>query len=287
MHKDHEYAIFLVDGKFIYYRSLYALLKTDLNSMEASLYYLFTKSLLNIAKGVEIRKRLVRPKPMIICWDSKHSYRRMAYGGYKRKKRELDEDTKELINISLSNLMNWMHRIGIINVYFPGYEADDIFAAYTTQLPECCYVIISNDEDLYQLLNRNVCICKLKKDKKIIYNCSEFEDEYGISPKDWACVKAIAGCKSDTIPGVNGIGEKRAIKFMQGKLDEKITNKILKDAKKVLFYYTLTKLPYLNRKLPIELDERRFNFEEFTKFCQIYNLRSFIYKLDEFQEVFI
>ena len=287
MHKTDRNAVFLVDGKFIYYRSLYALLKTDLDSMESSLYYLFVKTLLSIAKGIQTKRENLIPKPIIICWDSKHSYRKMAFPAYKKKHRTISEDVRKLIAKSLPNLMNWMHRIGLLNVYFPGYEADDVFAAYTTRIPECCYVVISNDEDIYQLLNKKVCMCKLKKDKKLIYTCSDFEGEHDdIRASDWAYVKAIAGCKSDCIPGVNGIGEKRAIRFIKGELDDRSSKKILDNNRLVLFYYTLVKLPYLNKKLPVEVVERKFNFEEFTKFCQIYNLRSFIYKLDEFQEVF-
>ena len=44
--------------------------------------------------------------------------------------------------------------------------------------------------------------------------------EYGIRPNNWNAVKAIAGCSSDNIPGVKGIGEKTAIKFINGALKQ-------------------------------------------------------------------
>jgi len=42
--------------------------------------------------------------------------------------------------------------------------------------------------------------------------------EYGIAPSQWADVKAIAGCSSDGVEGVRGVGEKTAAKFLRGNL---------------------------------------------------------------------
>jgi hypothetical protein len=42
--------------------------------------------------------------------------------------------------------------------------------------------------------------------------------EWGIDPHSWADVKAIAGCHSDCVEGVRGIGERRAAKYLRGEL---------------------------------------------------------------------
>jgi 5'-3' exonuclease len=47
-----------------------------------------------------------------------------------------------------------------------------------------------------------------------------FKERYGISPKRWIAVKALAGCNTDNIPGITGVGEASAVKYLRGNLKE-------------------------------------------------------------------
>src|SRR6185436_3339106 len=101
-----------------------------------------------------------------------------------------------------------------------GYEADDLNASICHAHPKRRKVIVSADSDLYQLLQDN---WPRKGSTRVYHPITQitldaggFEIRYGINPQQWARLKAIAGCSSDEIPGVPGVGEKTAAKFLQG-----------------------------------------------------------------------
>ena len=60
-----------------------------------------------------------------------------------------------------------------------------------------------------------------KSKKKKLYTKQNFINEFDIEPKQWVKVKQIAGCKSDTVDDISGIGEKRAIQYLKNELNEK------------------------------------------------------------------
>jgi 5'-3' exonuclease len=111
----------------------------------------------------------------------------------------------------------YLERLGYPNVlYQDGYEADDIIASVCDCLPiNDEVVIVSADEDMFQLLRKNrVCVYSPKTKK--VWTKENFTNEYGIKPIQWPVVKALAGCSSDNIKGMKGIGEKTAIKWIRG-----------------------------------------------------------------------
>lgn len=257
-----------------------------MGDVERNMFYGFIKTLISLIKGVKLSsKKIILPFSLVLCWDSKHSYRKMAYPGYKLKKALPEKQLKvmEQMEKSIPKLREWLERIGFINAICPGYEADDLFAGYVNKYPEFDFLITTNDEDIYQLLSKKVLVYMLRKNPFVMTERG-FIEKYNIEPRLWACVKAIGGCKSDNVPGVPGIGEKKAIKYMYS-IGENKCCEVLKEHKRdVAFYYTLVKLPYLRKDFPnLIADKTKINYEVFTKFCQIYNFRSFVMQLGEIQ----
>jgi len=107
---------------------------------------------------------------------------------------------------------------GFRNVFAAeGFEADDIIAQFSAALPrEDEAIIISSDQDLWQCLRPNVWIWNLHTQKT--YTLKHFRIQWGLEPKQWAYVKAYAGCGTDDIPGISGIGEVTAAKYLRGDL---------------------------------------------------------------------
>jgi DNA polymerase I len=97
-----------------------------------------------------------------------------------------------------------------------GLEADDIIARICKDNPNCEIFIVSNDEDLYQLLTNTVCILNAKTNK--YFTKHDFIKKYGIQPNDWKKIKSVAGCVSDEIPGIPGVGETTVINYLLGDL---------------------------------------------------------------------
>lgn len=282
-----ERPCFLIDSKYLCYRSVYGLFNLSLQDVERNMFYGFVKTLFSILKGVKLEnKKILKPFMLALCWDSRHSYRKMAYPNYKARRPVPENQLKviEQIDQSIPKLRSWMERIGFINAIYPGYEADDIFAGYIGKYPEFNFVVTTNDEDIYQLLSSRVVVYMLRK-KSFVMTRENFIAEYKIDPSKWACIKAIGGCKSDNIPGVPGIGEKKAIKYILSEGKGECCEVIKEYKSDIAFFYTLTKLPYLHGNFPnLTIDKINFNYEEFTKFCQIYNFRSFVMQLGELRE---
>jgi 5'-3' exonuclease len=106
------------------------------------------------------------------------------------------------------------------NFWQDGYESDDIIASVTKSLVLDLEegIIITADQDLYQLIRPNVKWYNPRS--RILVSLQRFKREFGIRPKQWAKVKAIAGCKSDNVLGVKGVGEKTALLYVKGELNE-------------------------------------------------------------------
>lgn len=94
-----------------------------------------------------------------------------------------------------------------------GFEADDLIASVVLHTPpDDDVVIVSSDHDLYQLLSPRVVV--YHPTTKKVFDLKAFECEYLCSPLLWAKVKALAGCLSDNVVGLDGVGEKTAVKFL-------------------------------------------------------------------------
>lgn len=139
----------------------------------------------------------------------------------------------------------------------PGYEADDIIAKLAKELPENdTAVIISSDGDLLQCLSDRV-IC-YNPTKKVAVTADDFRAKWKLDPHQWAQVKALAGCKTDDVVGIPGVGEMTAAGFFNGDLKESKDpekkpgryEKILANLSIMNKNLKLVKLPYPGLELP-------------------------------------
>mgnify|MGYP002719283142 FL=1 len=78
-------------------------------------------------------------------------------------------------------------------------------------------VLITGDRDYLQLVDDDILVYLTKKgvSDTVEYTVDKIKEEYGITPKQLIDVKGLMGDKSDNIPGVDGIGEKRALDFIR------------------------------------------------------------------------
>lgn len=140
----------------------------------------------------------------------------------KKKRAEASDEEKQehaVMKTQLEKLRTGaLHEMGFRNVFSAkGFEADDVIASLVRTIPRPHKsIIVSSDEDMYQLLGSHSMIWN--PNKKQLVTEGVFTEEFGITPAQWIDVKAIAGCKSDDIPGVAGVAEKTAIKYLTGKL---------------------------------------------------------------------
>lgn len=107
--------------------------------------------------------------------------------------------------------------LGFKNLFrVKGYEGDDIIAKIAEDLPMSDEgVMITGDHDLWQCLRSNV---SWHAPAAGVVTFEAFQKEWGLYPFQWAQVKAISGCDTDDVEGVEGVGEKTAAKWILGKL---------------------------------------------------------------------
>jgi len=158
------------------------------------------------------------------CFDSTESKRKALFPEYK-KRRHTEEHTEEEtkaraeLHRQIDSLREqYLFDMGFRNVFHQaGYESDDLIAALVKALgPDDEAVVVSSDKDLYQLLSGSVTIYNPNKGK--IRSLQGFVKDYGIQPRLWAKVIAIAGCKTDEVPGIRGVGTTTALKYVRGEL---------------------------------------------------------------------
>ncbi len=165
---------------------------------------------------------------IVFCWDSRTSKRSEFFPEYKMnrisKYKDMDNETiafeREFRRQMQFLRRKYLPTIGYKNVFVqPGYEADDLMASITMNLSMShSAVVITSDKDLYQLIRPYVSIYNPTKGKLITQRV--FDKKYNIIPGAWGVVKAIAGCSTDGVPGVQGVGEKTAIRYLNKTLNK-------------------------------------------------------------------
>lgn len=167
----------------------------------------------------------------VFAFDSKTSLREAIYPQYKcsRKARaQSATDEERAARKACYEEIDRLHdellpAVGYKNVFrVEGYEADDILAKVAIEKPDDVEaVIVSSDKDLWQCLRSGV-VC-YNPTKKTMMTTLTFMHDWLINPWYWASVKAIAGCDSDDVPGVAGVGEITAARYIAGSLKETST----------------------------------------------------------------
>jgi DNA polymerase-1 len=219
----------------------------------------------------------------IFAWDTKSSLREKIYPEYKgTRKKEKTEEEKEFDAVAYRQFdiirKDILPFIGFKNSFwYEGFEADDVIARIIYS-NHSSFVIVSGDEDMYQLLFDNIKIYNPNKKTEITEDI--FTLTYGISADEWINVKAIAGCSSDNVKGIEGVGEKTAIKFLcsdlskTSKLYEKITSEegqcIIKRNIK------LVRIPFLRTPNPWIDDSETLSLNNFMTVCQRYGFNSML-----------
>jgi DNA polymerase-1 len=134
---------------------------------------------------------------------------------------------------------------------------------------------VSSDSDLYQLLSPKVTIWN--PIKKTIFNLKSFQDKYRISASMWADVKAIAGCNSDDIPGVKGVGDITAIKYLSGNLKttHRLFDTIVAGIKLWRRNIQLTRLPFPGLD-PIKLKRDRVSEKDWRSLMDELGMSSMV-----------
>jgi len=271
----------LLDFSYLAHRAFHSTRDLEHNELKTGIIYGFFEQLRTICADPRIATNQVA-----LFFDSRQSFRRRAFPGYKGHRRErmakLPPEEQQALKI-MREQMRFMHKEILPEIGFrlfkqTGLESDDLIAkaAASVSLKEKV-VIVTGDGDLYQCITDDVHWYDPSRDKYFTPNV--FTEKKKVSPDQWVEVKAIAGCSSDDVPGVKGVGEKTAIDYINGFLPKTYKRHQAiqsKEGQRIIERNRpLVKLPHRKTK-PIELEPPVYNRDAFAAWCKKLGIRTYL-----------
>ena len=231
-------SLFLLDAYALIYRGYYAFIKNPrINSkgLDTSAILGFMNSLLEIIRSQ-------KPDYIGVAFDKGGSVSRTEmFVEYKSNR----DKTPEPIIMAIPYIKNILEGMNIPILEKEGFEADDIIGTVAKKAEKKNFKVfmVTPDKDFSQLVSENIFLCKPARmgNGMEIWGTKEVNEKFEIeSPDQVIDFLGMMGDSVDNIPGLPGVGEKTAKKFLKeygslenllsnshlipGKLGEKITN---------------------------------------------------------------
>ncbi|WP_298473717.1 DNA polymerase I [uncultured Maribacter sp.] len=205
--------LFLLDAFALIFRGYYALIKNPrINSkgMDTSAIMGFMNSLLDV-----IRRE--KPDYLAVCFDKGGSVdRKEIFPEYKANR----DETPDAIRIAVPYIQDILKAMDIPVVVLEGYEADDIIGTLAKQAEKEDYKVymVTPDKDFGQLVSENIFMYRPARmgNGIEIWGIPEIQKRFGVQRPDQVIdYLGMMGDASDNIPGLPGVGDKTAKKFIE------------------------------------------------------------------------
>ena len=203
--------VFLVDAFALIFRGYYAFIKNpQINSkgLDTSAIMGFMNSLLDVIKRE-------RPDHLAVCFDKGGSVDRVEmFEAYKANR----DETPEAIKIAVPYIQDILKAMHIPIMVKAGFEADDIIGTLSKQAEKEGYktFMVTPDKDFAQLVSENIFMYKPRFGGGYdIWGVPEVQEKFGVTdPLQVIDFLGMMGDSADNIPGLPGVGEKTAKKFL-------------------------------------------------------------------------
>ncbi|KRC51155.1 DNA polymerase I [Leifsonia sp. Root227] len=205
--------LLIIDGHSLAFRAFYALPVDSFvnrDGQHTNAIHGFIAMLINLLSQQ-------RPTHIAVAFDiSRYSFRTREYPEYKGTRGETPSEFVGQIPL----LEEALHAMNITTIAKEDFEADDILATLSAKGAAEGYrvLIVSGDRDTIQLVNDDVTllypnvrgVSELK-----IYDPAAVRERYGIEPHQYPEIAALVGETSDNLIGIDKVGEKTAVKWVQ------------------------------------------------------------------------
>jgi DNA polymerase I len=201
----------LLDGNSLAFRAFYALPTENFKTrggLTTNAVYGFTAMLINLLRDEA-------PTHIAAAFDvSRQTFRSERYPEYKANRSSTPDEFHGQIDIT-KEVLNAM---GITVLSEPGFEADDLIATLATQAENEGYrvLVVSGDRDSLQLVSDDVTVLYPRKGVSELtrFTPEAVVEKYGLTPEQYPDFAALRGDPSDNLPGIPGVGEKTASKWI-------------------------------------------------------------------------
>ncbi len=203
--------LMLLDGNSLAFRAFYALpaenFKTQ-GGLTTNAVYGFTAMLINLLRDEQ-------PSHIAAAFDvSRQTFRLEKYPEYKAGRSATPDEFRGQIDITKEVLV----ALGITVLAEPGFEADDVIATLASQAEDEGYrvLVVTGDRDSLQLVSDDVTVLYPRKGVSELtrFTPEAVVEKYGLTPQQYPDFAALRGDPSDNLPGIPGVGEKTATKWI-------------------------------------------------------------------------
>ncbi|HYK70558.1 MAG TPA: 5'-3' exonuclease H3TH domain-containing protein, partial [Streptosporangiaceae bacterium] len=206
----HRQRLLLLDGHSLAYRAFFALPAENFattTGQPTNAVYGFTSMLINVLRDEQ-------PTHVAVAFDrGEPTFRHEQYVEYKATRKETPADFRS----QLSLIFEVLDVLGIQRLSVPGYEADDLIATLATQAEDSMDVlIVTGDRDVLQLVTDHVTVLYTMRgiSEMARFTPQAVEAKYGLTPAQYPDFAALRGDPSDNLPGIPGVGEKTATRWI-------------------------------------------------------------------------
>jgi len=170
-------------------------------------------------RTIESLAKSYKAGTFIVCADGGSSYRKEIYPEYKanRKERYAEQTEQEAKEFEMF-MAEFQDTLTLIKQKYPvfhfrGVEADDIAAYITLNFDfDDCW-LVSSDKDWDLLINDKVSrFSTVTRKETTVHN---WDEHYDFEIEDYITFKCLTGDKGDNVPGIPGVGPKRAVQLME------------------------------------------------------------------------
>jgi DNA polymerase I len=207
-----ESRLLLLDGHSLAYRAFYALPVENFSTttgQPTNAVFGFTSMLINVLRDE-------RPTHVAVAFDvSRQTFRTETFPDYKANRASSPAEFAGQVDL----IREILAALSIPVLSIEGYEADDIIATLVRRSADrgMTVDIVTGDRDAFQLVSDRVTVLYPKKGVSDLARMTPeaVEEKYGLSPAQYPDYAALRGDPSDNLPGIPGVGEKTAAKWIR------------------------------------------------------------------------
>ncbi len=203
--------LLLLDGHSLAYRAFFALPVDNFSTTEGqhtNAVYGFTSMLINVLRDEQ-------PSHVAVAFDrSRQTFRLEEYPEYKAGRNKTPDEFRSQFPLIRRMLDTWQVR----HLDLEGYEADDIIATLARQGGEAGMdvLILTGDRDSLQLVTDTTTVLYPMRGVSDLARMTPaaVEEKYKVPPARYPELAALVGEVSDNLPGVPGVGQGFAAKWL-------------------------------------------------------------------------
>ena len=203
--------LMLLDGHSLAYRAFYALPVENFSTVTGqptNAVYGFTSMLANTLRDEA-------PTHAAVAFDvSRRTFRSVRFPEYKANRAATPDEFRSQVGL-IGELLDAMR---LPRLSLEGFEADDVIATLATAAVAEGFevLIVTGDRDALQLVCEQVTVLYPTKGVSELtrYTPEKVLEKYGVTPAQYPDLAALRGDPSDNLPGIPGVGEKTAAKWI-------------------------------------------------------------------------